>query len=578
MKKTDVGNTSTSESVQPNFVLQWVFACLFVVSVILATLGVSYMVSSGYTPNASVPVYYVLFNVTVLGGSAMMLQSLLKFIILLSTLGCTSKTAGSVATSTFVFVWGTALLVFGLLRFGGHPFRLGDCPCPAFHAKIDGECVACPGWQEGVCEEAGCVCGEGGVCSEKTATCQCNINWQIDPANQTCTVCSDRTRDSAEGQCTRCRSRFLPDDDGLCNRCAPGYIGADCMVCGDQFQPALDDDGSIILNEDGSQVCGPVRGCKDDAEPGSGRVGKYCDLVKENCRAHGDINAKVKVTNNDLPLPFTFTFDGNACAYHDDCDSYNCQGLCSLDSVTANALCYEDEDCPGGTCGGRVCALEYRVAEDVCECSIAGYQYPRCEKCPGFTGGSSATICGGRGTCVSVYVDPNANGGPLTEYKELQCMCGRPKGQLDEWPRFGGDFCEKIVTQANEVVGCAENFFGDLCERTCPGSDGAEWGGIASCNARGRCEDQGDKAVCVCDADTAEEGIGYFGSDDCSTCFDDNFYGGNCQPCPALLKLTGVDECLNQDIKITLDPTTCFTSCTKEKPKCDTREGFCFKV
>lgn len=570
-----MGRSNTPEESDPNWILQIVYGVLFLIAVTLGIVGVSAIVASGYTPSVSVPVNYVLFNVFFLGGCAISLQSLVVLVVLPAVAGCTPKTSPALIHSGFVMTWGLVFLGFAFLRFGGHPYHLSDCPCPAFHAKVDGVCQPCPGWKSNVCEDDDCVCGEGGVCSERTAMCECNANWRVDQQNQTCSICSQRTRDSSKGKCSRCQSRFLPDADGICTRCAPGYTGADCMMCGENFQPLLGDDGQKVFNDDGSEVCGPVRGCKQVDEPGSGRVGKYCDLVKENCRAHGDINAKVKQTNNEVPVPMTFTFDGTTCEYHDDCPSYNCQGLCSLDSVTANALCYEDEDCPGGSCAGRVCGLEYTVAEDLCECSIAGYQYPRCERCPGFTGKSSATICGGRGTCVSVYVDPEANGGPLTEYKELQCMCGRPKGQLEEWPRFAGEFCEKIVTQANEVVGCAENFFGETCEKTCPGSQGAEWGGIASCNARGRCVDQGDKAVCVCDADMAEEGIGYFGSDDCSSCFDDNFYGGNCQPCPSL-SVFGSGACTAGDTNITVDPTTCFKSCNDAKPVCDTKEGYCF--
>ena len=105
-------------------------------------------------------------------------------------------------------------------------------------------------------------------------------------------------------------------------------------------------------------------------------------------------------------------------------------------------------------------------------------------------------MCGGRGTCAARYYDSGV--GYLDVYSHLECVCAKPAGVLDEFPKWSGDKCQRAVdaegqTARREVEGveqywCAEGFFGPECDLTCPStSESDSWGGAGARDSRGKC-------------------------------------------------------------------------------------------
>lgn len=575
MKEKEVPGSSiadTTDDTDSDFIISILNIVLVLASLATGVVGVYFIFQSEYTP-PPIPVGYIIANVLILFGSALVLQAIISISIVSGVDGCSPKTHPHTARHVFFVLWGVGIATFGVFRFlNDHPFVLDTCPCPPWHATdSNGGCVPCPGFLAGVCEDEGCVCGNGG-CSETTATCQCDFGWQIGE-NMTCSRCSDRTMDSSFGQCTRCTERFKPDASGDCSLCRNGYTGSDCKQCHPNFEPRRNDDGSVFLTDEGAMVCGPVfPGCKDDQPTGGGRSGAMCEPV-ENCAQWGDVNAKVRETNADVALaqPATFTFNGQVCLYDHGCEqSYNCRGVCSWGKGgLEGALCLEDEDCGGGVCEGRVCGLERRVGSDDCECSRAGYQAPKCQSCPGYNGLWAESVCAGRGSCQALYVDVGL--GWASEYDSLQCVCGKPLGTLSEFPRYSGEYCEQIVGDDGAVQGCAEGYFGDNCGITCAGGGG--WGGAAVCSSRGVCTFDGTEAYCACDSDTKPGGIGFFAGKGCEACAGE-FATSQCSPCPGL-QVTS--DCGPHSFNISTNPVTCFNSCNIKQ--CDDGKnghGFCF--
>jgi hypothetical protein len=120
-------------------------------------------------------------------------------------------------------------------------------------------------------------------------------------------------------------------------------------VCHPNFAPRTDIvDGveTVLLTEDGAEICTPVRGCKDDQPADGGRYGPMCEPVPDDklCAKHGDVGAVVAKPNNKLVLPATFTTMGDACSYDFECDSYNCMGFCAFGKggPRQGALCREN--------------------------------------------------------------------------------------------------------------------------------------------------------------------------------------------------------------------------------------------
>lgn len=566
----------------PALALSVVSGVWFLGSLTLAVLGFWCLSDSEYSP-PPIPVGHVLANAITIPGAALALSSLSSLAAVHGAAGCTPKNSGHAARSSFGLLWGLGIVAFGYFRFWtAHPYTLPPCPCPAFHARIDGACTPCPGFAPGVCEDAECVCGAEGTCSEATAQCVCALNWQLGP-NATCSQCSDRAIDGTAGPCTRCAARWKPDANGDCSLCRNGYAGEDCKVCHPNFAPRTDIvDGveTVLLTEDGAEMCTPVRGCKDDQPADGGRYGPMCDPVPDDklCAKHGDVGAVVAKPNNKLVLPATFTTMGDACSYDFECDSYNCLGFCAFGKggPRQGALCREDADCLGGVCESRTCGVEYRIGEDDCQCSRSGFLAPRCEKCPGFNGVWSASVCGGRGTCAAKYYDSGV--GYLDVYSHLECVCAKPAGVLDEFPKWSGDKCQRAVdaegqTARREVDGqeefwCADGFFGPECDLTCPStSESDSWGGAGACDSRGKCvydESHPDPAErgpkCVCDQDARPGGVGFFAGESCSACWQ-NFYGLNCQSCPGL-KVFGGSACDDSPEWLIPFSTNCFKACT----------------
>ena len=562
------------------FALSIVELVLFLGSLACGVLGVMFVSSSNYTP-PPIPVAHLLANAIAIPGASLTITSVASLSATLGSYkGCTPKNGGAVARSSFSLAWGIGLVAFAVLRFWAyHPYTLPECPCPTrFHVKINESCVQCPGYEEETCNDDLCVCGETGVCSETTAQCSCGANWQVGP-NGTCSECSERATNGPRGECSRCTRRFKPDaETGECSLCRNGYAGTDCLVCHPNFQPRLDENGTIALDEDGAMYCSPLRGCKDDQPADGGRYGPMCEAVPENkrCAVHGDVNAVVKKPNNKLVLPNTFTTTGQQCEYDFQCASYNCMGFCTIgkNGPRAGALCRSDSDCLGnGRCESMTCAAEYNIGEDECQCSRSGFLGPRCEKCKGYNGVHSASVCGGRGTCAAKYVDGQGKG-YLTDYVGLECLCSKPAGVLDEFPKWSGPKCALAIDQNGQKRFCAEGFFGDHCDVTCPSeNDASSWGGIGACDTRGTCnyDETTNTAVCHCDEDSRVNGAGFFAGPSCSKCWD-NFYGINCQSCPQLAPTSDCDSVADEFL-LTVNPDTCFASCPSGKTCDDGKSG-----
>ena len=552
--------------------LQVVHLCLLVGALTTGVWGAAYMVQSNYTP-PPLPAAYVVGQILVVPATALALASAATLGAVLGVYkSCTPDNTRTVTRASFSLVWGLAIAAFAVLRFWlPHPHTLSACPCPPYHARLNSTCVPCPGFEKGVCEDADCVCGDTGVCSETTAQCTCDANWQVG-SNGTCAECSSRAIDGPGGACSRCSPRFKPDARGDCTVCRNGYVNGPagaCSQCHPHFAPRVDDTGTIVLTENGAQICSPVGGCVDDQ-----RVGPMCTPVAEPCDAHGDVGAQLANANNLMVAPFTFTTTGQVCAYDHDCPSYNCLGWC-VDGALPGTLCQENADCPGGGTGqSRTCGAEYRVGDDTCRCSRAGYLAPRCEKCPGFNGAWSASTCGGRGTCAAVFVDGTGRGF-LDTYSHLECVCAKPAGVLTEFPKWSGDKCARAVQNDGTTAFCAEGFFGPQCDVTCPAEGGpnsaSAWGGIGACDSRGVCEYDGNTAQCVCDRDARPNGDGFFFGETCTQCFD-QFYGRNCQSCPKLSRVGSCDDKPPQFLLFT-NPDQCFASCTTGKTCDDGKTG-----
>ena len=582
--KTNVASADdVEERGDPSLAMSIVSGIWFLGSLALAVLGFWYLSESGYTP-PPIPVGHVVANVITIPGAALSLSSLSSLAAVHGAAGCTPANRGHAARSSFGLLWGLGIVAFGYVRFwSAHPSTLPGCPCPVLSAKIDGVCVPCPGYAAGECDTEDCVCGTEGTCSERTAQCVCEPNWRLG-VNGTCSECSDRAMDGAAGPCTRCSERWKTDANGDCSLCRNGYAGEGCKVCHPNFAPRTDFvDGveTVLLAEDGAQICTPVNGCKDDQPADGGRFGPMCELVPDDklCALHGDVNAVVAKPNNKLVLPATFTTSGEACSYDFECDSYNCLGFCAYGKggPRQGALCREDTDCLGGVCESRTCGVEYRVGEDDCQCSRSGYLAPRCEKCPGFNGVWSASVCGGRGTCAAKYYDDGA--GYLNVYSHLECLCAQPAGVLaGEFPRWRGEKCQRAVdaegqTARRQVEGveqfwCAEGFFGPECDLTCPSTKESDtWGGAGACDSRGKCvydESHPDPAErgpkCACDQDSRPGGVGFFAGESCSACWQ-NYYGLNCQTCPGLKVIGSGTACDAYPEWIIPFSNNCFNAC-----------------
>ena len=193
----------------------------------------------------------------------------------------------------------------------------------------------------------------------------------------------------------------------------------------------------------------------------------------------------------------------------------------------------------------------------------------------GFNGVYSASVCGGRGTCAARYLD---NGkGYLSEYSHLECLCSKPAGVLDEFPKWSGEKCALAVQENGEKAFCAEGFFGDDCDVTCPSAGGEDdastWGGLGACDTRGVCKYDGatNKAFCHCDQDARPNGDGFFSGPACSSCWD-QFYGMNCQSCPQLAETSDCSS-VKDEFLLSVSPKKCFASCPSGKTCDDGKSG-----
>ena len=581
VKKGDAKSAEVTTNGRREHILQIVNGVLLLAALTFASLGVWFITSSGYAA-PPIPLGHLVGNFIAIIGAGMVLGATVSMLVVLPS-NCTRANSAFAARAAFALVWGLGLVSWGVFRFVlEHPWTYTSCPCPEFHAKlvVDGaeSCVPCPGFLEGNCTSADCLCGDRGTCDESTATCVCDSpNWQVG-ASGLCDECSERARDGeVEGECGRCTERWKPSDPeaGLCDVCRNGYVdeGNGCKTCGPNFAPRRNASG-IMYTPDGAQICTPVQGCVDDGQPaGGGRWGPDCEAVTpdRNCRLHGDPDANLAVENNKMVLSRTFTSSGNACSYNSQCKTYSCRGYCAFreNALRPGALCEEDSDClQDGACVSRTCGAEPRVAvDDDCQCTKQPWQGPRCEQCPGYSreGGWSSTICGGRGTCAPRYLDSGK--GYLDVYSHLECLCSKPTSTINaEFPAWAGEKCQRAVNEDFTTAFCAPGFFGPDCDVTCPTAanaidDSDTWGGLRACSARGSCvyDEDLNTAECLCDMDDRVGGDGWYTSGACEACAP-NFWGTNCNTCPLLVEM-GAAACVNASYLIPPDETTCHISC-----------------
>lgn len=366
-------------------------------------------------------------------------------------------------------ILGVAIIVMGVRNLIIYPLEYPLCPCPpGYYGE---ECLPCK-CQRGVCDD--------GV--EGTGECLCPVGYD----GAYCEVCGATFTGK---ECNECRRGWT----GNCDVCDYGYVGAQCNVCDNRYITEYDDIGILC------------RDCKPNY------FGPRC----QKCEPCGDPFAVCRdnIWHKANAYTDTCTSNGQTCSSEDDCDSFNCKGLCTLNGVTDGNTCELDTDCAMGTCEYKTCCLEDKYGNGECQCSREGYWGPRCHKCPGFDGVYNATICSSHGTCTALYAGD--------EYMELVCECN------DDWT---GELCG-CKEENGRCVSCADGFYGNEC-LPCPGG-----GGISQCNTHGVCSDTiSGTGQCTCDVDLKYNGLGGWTGASCEECLGE-FWGDQCKTCPDIMEV-----------------------------------------
>lgn len=422
-----------------------------------------------------------------------------------------------------------AILAAGLVGYGVwetqvHPLELPLCPCNTDYYGKD--CLPCPNDIQGVCHGRG-FCDDG---NEGSGVCFCDNGW----TGENC----DRCADTFQGdQCDTCKRGWTGDK---CDRCYPGYAGSRCDYCDTNWITESDAIGTVC------RYCEP------------GAWGGYCKPCSD-CTAH-DPFAVCKDNdwhNDNMYNPLACTPAGSTCTDKYECDSFNCKGICVLGDETTGQVCEFDGDCFPGECQYKQCCVEQRHGDGTCDCGAVGFFGPLCEKCPGFDGIYSNTICTGHGTCAAQYADK--------EYVGLACECV-PEGNTP-FPAWTGETCSCLKTTPldESCSECATGSFGPQCQ-SCPGGSG-----IGQCNMHGKCGDGvSGNGLCTCDIDIKTGGLGAFSGDACDACFSGDFYSNQCKPCPNLQLV----QCDQEGFLAELPGVNqCIQSCGFKT--CNTNNGFC---
>ena len=433
-----------------------------------------------------------------------------------------------------------ALIGIGIQLILHHPLETPACPCEANH------------WGPS-CEMCTCVmgtCNDGG---EGDGSCLCDMGW----GGENCDVCAPTYQDDPRpdgSKCSECKRGFWKPLEG-CKECYPGYMDSSTGAC-NQCAPTWETESDAL-----GLLC---RRCLPE------HYGGYCKFTNSTlCKAEGDTLAFAKDNHWQRANVYTgntCTPSGRSCKNPYDCDdgsggSFNCKGQCVKGDETSGDLCEDDLECADGwTCEYRVCCLEKKVADGSCQCGRSGYAFNGkgvCQKCPGFDGVYSASICSGHGTCAVAYAGDPAD----AEIVGVNCVCA-PEGD-EPLPTWSGPECGCLKeTETGPCVECWDGFFGANCD-ACPGG-----AGIAQCNKHGICNDglTGD-GTCSCDIDVKYQGLGAWKGDSCDACMNDDFFGQKCQICPSFM----VVAC-NANTNPFL-PNQCTSSCAAKTCNVDT--GFC---
>lgn len=419
----------------------------FIIGSILTVIGIGIYSGSDYGM-PPVPAGWLVAVIFLCIGSSIMLSSLM--------LGTKFYVMAFVGVN--IFSVGVRLILL-------YPYVMPECTCPA--ETYGPNCLECK-----------CIHGQCDDGYRGTGGCLCDLGW----AGTNCDQCGPTFTGI---NCNKCKHGW---DGPKCDRCFPGYTGKLCNDC----LPTFEKSNEIIQKPNiTGTVCQP---CKVG-------WGGYC-LPMPDCQLY-DKNAVAKDAqfwkNIYNPSQCT-TLD--VCENRYDCTSFNCRGICVDGDMTYNR-CAEDLECPVGTCQYKTCCEELQFGDGTCECKTQGYFGPLCEKCPGFDGVYTASICNGHGTCTAMYAD--------SKYSHLECACSEGWSGED-CGCFGIDTCTK----------CADGFFGPTCKK-CPGG-----GGIDQCNGHGKCKDGVDgDGSCVCDKAFWQA----FGGDACDQCYSGAFRGSECEVC-----------------------------------------------
>ena len=380
-------------------------------------------------------------------------------------------------------ILGATILGIGIRTLIYNPLETPACPCPTGYWGP--KCLPCT-CVNGICDDGG----------EGTGVCLCDMGWGGDR----CNVCSETFQGAT---CNECKRGWWTE---TCNICAPGYTGAKCDSCDSKWITESDDLGTLC------------RSCKPS------HFGGYCKI----CPACNTYDSLAICRDNDWHDDNIYTGErctSNAqiCTNKYDCKSFNCKGICVDGDETTGQLCEFDTECTIGTCQYKTCCLEQQHGDGECECKREGYWGPLCEKCPGFDGVYSATICTGHGTCAAAYSKDT--------FSHLQCECSQEG--TEPFPSWSGTTCGCLKESSTSTTcnRCADGFFGEKCT-SCPGG-----GGISQCNMHGTCSDGvSGNGQCTCDVDIKYGGLGGWMGSSCDSCMGE-FWGPQCKTCPAIMEV-----------------------------------------
>lgn len=432
------------------------------------------------------------------------------------------------------------------------------------------------------------VCGGHGTCSDGIAgsgvcscvrdviygywdgsACEGCLNGFYGPdCNQECPG-----TDSSQG--TTCSNHGTCDSLGNCT-CTTGYGSYDCSV-GCHFEASTGYCGGHGTCFDGATRNGTC-GCYQSSSQGFwsnencttclyGYYGQSC--IQECPRSYGEFcggSARGTCeTSTDYVSGWcqcAFGWSGDSCSRPCDGGHVNpCSGHGYCNATSGHCTCYSSE-ASGGFWGGRNCSR--------CDTMYSGSEGSGCTKlCPS-TAENPDVPCNGEGDCLEGECKCN-NGwcGQKCEKKPFDCTENCPT--TTRW----GSLCDQLCNGGGTCTGngkcdhgkkgkgtceCFNGFFGDGCEKECPG------GATNPCTGHGTCT----KGECKCNSgwalsDCSTECPGGFsnpctGNGTCQvstatcTCYNNMYAGLACQlPCPGNKTCSGHGTCVQNPASCNCD-------------------------